>query len=100
MPGSTTSNYYIVYVLESLSDRKRYVGFTTNLQRRIIEHNAGKNFSTKFRKPFKLIYSELCTNSTDAKRREYYLKTTGGRRFLAKRFKNYYALKKLTNSFN
>jgi putative endonuclease len=94
MPGSTTSNYYIVYVLESILDKKRYVGFTTNLQGRIGEHNAGKNFSTRFRKPFKLIYSELCTNSEDAKRREYYLKTTGGRRFLAKRLKNYYSLTK------
>jgi len=103
MPGSTTSNpilqqscsnrankYYIVYVLESIKDKKRYIGFTTNLQKRIKEHNLGKSFSTSFRKPFKLIYAELCLNMEDAKRRESYLKTTGGRRFLAKRLRNYY----------
>jgi putative endonuclease len=103
MPSSTTSNpvlqkscsnrenkYYIVYVLESEKDKKRYIGLTTNLQRRIQEHNLGKSFSTKLRRPFKLIYAELCLNYEDAKRREHYLKTTGGRRFLAKRLKNYY----------
>lgn len=97
MPGGTTSNYYIVYILESDLDKERYVGFTINLQKRIMEHNAGKNFSTKFRKPFKLIYAELCTNREDATRREYYFKTTDGRRFLIKRLKNYYD-SKITNN--
>ena len=92
MPGSTTlmNRYYIVYVLESLKDHKRYIGFTTNLAKRIKDHNNGRSFSTNPRRPFKLIYAELCTNLEDAKRREGYLKTTGGRRFLAKRLKNYY----------
>ncbi len=83
--------YYGVYVLESLKDNKRYVGFTTNLKKRIKDHNAGNVFSTKFRRPFKLIYAEICLNLEDAVRREGYLKTTGGRRFLAKRLKKYYA---------
>lgn len=95
MPGSTTlKKYYIVYILESLKDKKRYIGFTTNLAKRIKEHNLGKVFSTNFRKPFKLIYAELCLDYQDAKRREKYLKTTGGRRFLAKRLRNYYYSKK------
>ncbi len=41
----------------------------------------------------KLIYFEACTNEDDAKRREDYLKTTRGRRFLAKRLKSYYKSK-------
>ncbi len=103
MPGSTTlkpvlqyhcsnqvSKFYIVYVLESLKDKKRYIGLTTNLRKRVKEHNLGKSFSTKFSKPFKLIYAKLCLNFEDAKRRERYLKTTNGRRFLAKRLQNYY----------
>ncbi len=36
------------------------------------------------------LYFEACLNLIDAKRRERYLKTTGGRRFLAKRLKEYY----------
>lgn len=93
MPGSTTPNkYYIVYVLESLKDKKRYIGLTTNLKKRIKDNNLGKSFSTSFRKPFKLIYAELCLNLEDAKRREHYLKTTQGRRFLVKRLRNYYQI--------
>jgi putative endonuclease len=34
---------YYVYVLLSLRDHKFYIGFTSDLRRRIKEHNAGKN---------------------------------------------------------
>ncbi|MBI3952586.1 MAG: GIY-YIG nuclease family protein [Candidatus Doudnabacteria bacterium] len=68
--------FYYVYILESLSDGKRYIGFTANLRRRLVEHERGLNFSTKFRRPFKLIYFEACLSEKDAKRREHYLKST------------------------
>ncbi len=93
MPSSTTSRskvYYCIYVLESMKDNKRYIGFTINLKQRIRQHQEGESFSTRYRRPFKLIYAELCTNKEDAVRREKYLKETGGRRFLAKRLKSYY----------
>ena len=80
---------FYVYVLESLQDRKTYTGYTNDLKRRLKEHRDGKTFSTKFRLPFKLIYFEACLSSTDAKRRENYLKTTQGRRFLGLRLKHY-----------
>ena len=85
--------FFYVYVMESLKDRKRYVGFTTNFQKRIEEHQKGLSVSTTPRLPMKLIYFEACTNKEDAKRREEYLKTTRGRRFLAKRLKTYYQSK-------
>jgi putative endonuclease len=91
MPGATTSTFYVVYTLESQVESWRYIGFTTNLQRRFKQHQQGEVFSTKFYKPFKLIYAELCTNEEDARRRESYLKTTKGRRFLSKRLKSYYS---------
>jgi putative endonuclease len=81
--------FFYVYVLESLKDSNRYCGYTNNLRRRIKEHTAGYNFSTKFRRPFKLIYFEGCLNEIDAKRRENYLKTTQGRRFIGLRLKQY-----------
>lgn len=76
--------FFYVYVLKSLVDGDKYVGFTTRLRKRIEEHQQGKNFSTMFRRPFKLVYFEACLSEEDAKRRERYLKTTGGKRFLAK----------------
>lgn len=86
MPRNTTSSMFCyVYVLESLKDGKRYTGFTNDLKRRIAEHQKGLSFATKFRRPFKLIYYEACIESDDAQRRERYLKTTQGRRFLGLR---------------
>lgn len=90
MPSNTTSRvFFYVYVLESLVDKRRYIGYTTDLKRRIKEHERRLSFATKFRLPFKLIYYEACLNESDAKRREHYLKTTQGRRFLGLRLTEY-----------
>ena len=86
MPSNTTSSvFFYTYVLEGKKDGKQYIGYTSNLRRRLEEHRKGLSFSTKFRLPFKLIYFEGCLNQEDAKRRENYLKTTQGRRFLGLR---------------
>ena len=86
MPGNTTSSMFLyVYVLESSADGKLYIGYSKNLVKRIEEHKKGLSLATKFRRPFKLIYFEGCTDEEDARRREYYLKTTQGRRFLGLR---------------
>ncbi len=55
MPGATTSKFFVVYVLESDYDKKRYIGFTTNLKNRLKEHFGDKVFSTNPRLPFRLI---------------------------------------------
>ena len=91
MPRNTQSRmfFYYVYVLISSKDNGRYIGYTNNLRKRLEEHNKGKNFSTKFRAPFSLVYYEACINQDDAKQREKYLKSTTGRRFITKRIKNY-----------
>lgn len=90
MPGRTTSHrFHYVYVLKSQRDNNNYIGYTTDLKRRFNEHNKGLNVSTKPRRPFILIYYEACISEIDARRREEYLKTTGGRRFLIKRLKTF-----------
>ena len=85
---------YYVYLLKSRVENKTYIGYTNNLRRRIEEHRKGKSFSTKFRRPFTLIYFEGCTDEADARRREYYLKTTQGRRFIGLRLLEYVRRKK------
>lgn len=88
MPSNTTSRmFFYTYLLESEKDGNNYIGYTNNLRRRLEEHKRGLNFSTKFRLPFTLIYFEGCLNEKDAKRREHYLKTTQGRRFLGLRLR-------------
>ena len=94
MPRTTATNeFHYTYVLESLKDHKRYVGYTNNLQKRLKEHNQGKSFSTAPRLPFKLIYCEVCLNEDDARRREHFFKQTKGRRFITKRIQSYYTSK-------
>ncbi|MDO8536758.1 MAG: GIY-YIG nuclease family protein [bacterium] len=89
MPSRRISNWHYVYVLQSQIDNNFYVGYTLNLRRRFDEHNAKKSFSTATRAPFTMIYVEACKNEHDAKRRERYLKTTQGRRFLKLRIRNF-----------
>jgi len=81
--------YYYVYVLKSKKDNNNYVGYTANLKNRLEEHNAGRVPSTKNRIPLELIYFEGCSNQQDATRREKYLKTTWGKRYIKSRLKNY-----------
>ena len=73
---------YCTYVLFSLKDRKFYLGFTTNLSRRLSEHSEGKTTSTRYRRPLILIHSEFYLSKRDALRRECYFKTDQGKRML------------------
>lgn len=86
---------HYVYVLESEDDGDKYVGCTNNIKRRLEEHNRGKVFSTKLRKPFKLIYCEVMINQKDAYTRENFLKTGWGKNYLRRTLRNYYRSKKL-----
>ena len=80
---------YYSYVLQSEKDNGFYVGFTKNLKLRFEQHTKGLVESTKDRMPVRLIYYEDCLDQNDATRREKYLKTYNGRRFLARRLKSY-----------
>jgi putative endonuclease len=61
---------YYTYVLQSEKDNKWYTGYTNDLRKRFDQHNAGGVFSTKSRRPLKLIYYEACLDEDDAKKRE------------------------------
>ena len=74
--------HYYVYVLQSQKDEKFYVGYTKDIQKRLEEHNSGKVRSTKERRPLELIYWEGCLNQQDAIKREKYLKTAWGKRYI------------------
>ncbi|MBL7131718.1 MAG: GIY-YIG nuclease family protein [Candidatus Omnitrophica bacterium] len=72
-----------IYVLRSLKNKKRYVGSTKILpEERIKQHNYGSNNWTKHNRPFELIYKETCSTVTEARKREHFLKSGAGRKFL------------------
>lgn len=68
---------YFVYMIQSLRHEFIYIGSTRNLESRFCEHNSGKNQSTKFYAPFKLVYFEAFADENDAKEREQKLKHHG-----------------------
>jgi putative endonuclease len=71
-----------VYVLKSLKDGKKYVGISANPQDRIRQHNRGEVKSTKGRRPFEIVYHEEVDSAKEARKKEKYLKSAAGRRFL------------------
>jgi putative endonuclease len=57
------------------ADGSYYTGWTTDLGRRLVAHNAGRGGRyTRARRPVKLIYWEECPDRRSAQRRELALK--------------------------
>jgi len=71
-----------VYIIKSEKYNFRYVGITADLDRRLSEHNLKKNRSTKNYAPFILITYEKCEDYKEARKREKFLKSGQGRKFL------------------
>ncbi|HLF17284.1 MAG TPA: GIY-YIG nuclease family protein [Candidatus Omnitrophota bacterium] len=81
--ADTTIIMFYVYILKSLKNGKKYVGYTSKLPlNRLREHNDGSNKYTKGHRPYELIYEEQFDSETKAKRREKFLKTGNGRSVL------------------
>jgi putative endonuclease len=73
---------YCVYVLFCESDHQLYIGYTSNIEKRLEQHISGKNKSTKHRGPFRIIFLEYYLFKDDAMKRELYFKSTKGKRAL------------------
>ena len=66
-------NWYL-YVLRC-GDGTLYTGITTNIEKRLAAHRAGKGAKyTRGRAPLELIYRELCGSHSDALKKEYRFK--------------------------
>lgn len=67
---------WFIYIVEC-ADNSYYTGITTDLERRVKEHNfsdiKGARY-TKIRRPVKLVYYEEEKGQGDAARREYQIK--------------------------
>ena len=85
--------FYYVYLLENISNSSWYIGYTTDLNKRVKDHNEGKGGkTTRQGKIWKLIYFEGYRNEKDALGRERFLKSGSGRRFLKNQMKFYFNL--------
>lgn len=82
---------FYVYMLHSEADAGLYIGFTSDLRRRVAVHRQGLAFATAFRGPWCLVYYEAYLEEEDALGRVRFLKSGGGRRFLDKQLRHYFA---------
>ena len=57
---------YYVYILQSELNDSFYKGCTDNLERRLIEHNSGKEKSTKRYLPRKLVWQTTKNSRSEA----------------------------------
>ncbi|MDD2482781.1 MAG: GIY-YIG nuclease family protein [Candidatus Shapirobacteria bacterium] len=66
---------YFVYIIKC-KDKTLYTGITTNLDRRINEHNNLKSGAkyTKVRRPVKLVYSKTFVDRSEASKEEARIK--------------------------
>ncbi len=69
---------YWVYILWSNKLDRHYVGSTSDIQRRLKEHNVGKSTYTKKGVPWKLIYQERCETKKTAWQRKMEIKRYKG----------------------
>ena len=65
---------YKVYILQSLKNKRYYIGHTKNLENRLAEHNSGRVRSTKAYVPWLVIYTEKRETRPEAYQREREIK--------------------------
>ncbi len=83
---------YTVYVLHSKSFNKIYIGYTSDIEQRLISHNhPGNKGWTKRFAPWILVYSEQYDSKTNAIAREKQLKEHRGRDFIWEKVSMFYS---------
>ena len=78
---------FTVYVLQGSMGRF-YKGMTENLDRRLAEHRAGETKTTRTMRNICVVYTETTEAAAEARKREKYLKSGAGRRFLKSRLQS------------
>ncbi len=69
---------YFVYILQSEKDRNFYIGLTSNLKKRFIEHNNGRSKYSATKRPFKIAWYGCFRSKEKALSFEKYLKSSSG----------------------
>jgi putative endonuclease len=67
---------WFLYIVEC-SDGSYYTGITTDIDRRILEHNYSDSSGSKYtrsRRPVKLVYKKPCKDRSAASKEEYAIK--------------------------
>jgi putative endonuclease len=73
---------YNVYILRSLKNKRHYTGITTDLERRLNEHNNGDTKSTRAHTPYERIWASENMSKSDALKLEIKIKKKGATKYL------------------
>ena len=73
---------FFVYILQSISLNRFYVGHTASLEDRLNRHNNGRSKYTKAGIPWKLVYYEEFKTKSLAYKREKYIKAQKSKKFI------------------
>ena len=69
---------WIVYIIQSTTTQRYYIGCTSDLDRRLKEHNTNKGKSTRYRGPYAVVYIEEHSSRQLALARERQIKSYKG----------------------
>jgi len=69
---------YTVYIIHSEKTDRYYIGYTSDLNKRLKQHNSGANISTRDQIPWRIIHHELFSTKREAWLRERTIKSYKG----------------------
>lgn len=66
---------WFIYIIKC-ADNTLYTGITTDLDRRLWEHNSSDKWAkyTKMRRPVEMVFSQVCEDRSQASKLEYKIK--------------------------
>lgn len=73
---------YYLYILQSDFDNSYYIGHSSNIEDRLMEHNLGRTRYSKSKRPWQLKYVEKYNTKAEAIKRELYLKRLKSKKYL------------------
>ena len=76
---------YSVYVIKSKRDDSLYIGLSTDIKKRLSNHNQGLSKYTKGHLPYRPVFISFFPDKFTAANFEKYLKTASGKAFINKR---------------
>lgn len=74
---------FYTYILQNTLTGRYYTGSTSDLEERLLQHNAGQTKSTKHGAPnWKIVYQETFQTRSEAIKREYQIKRKKSRKYI------------------
>ena len=71
-----------VYVIESGKDSRLYVGQAKDIAVRVKQHNSGATRSTRYYRPWHLVFKKRCEDRKEARELEKYFKSGCGKEYI------------------